>query len=597
MLRLIAIVACVVVAGSCKKYFDPPQIFEKEDPQVLTKDRKVLLISIDGLGGQELKKYKPKNIAGLLDHAKYTFDGFTSDDTGDAATWAAMMSSKSSAANGIHGNDFEIESGDDDDIDHDGTGASVGIIPVFQRMAETGRILRSLTVTSWEALDKNIFGLADKRIVHGDDAAVKDAAVEAIKTGADQLAFSVVNFRDLINIGTSSGFTIESPAFKAGVDRIDGYVSDLIKAVKERNNFAKEDWLIIITSNHGGKDKSYGGSTLAEMNNFSIYYNPNFAKTEFKGDAMEYVNFYGWFPNESLTTGGVTINSGPDIGVHAVSESGSDHIFNINTTGELTVEFKVNFYQKTTSHTSWSDFNFNHQNIISKDENGTTDPGNSDSKSTPGWTITPYGKDGYMVALCDGTKNVIMTAKGRKNQTWQHIAVSFKKEDTKTSVSFYIDGILSARELMDIDAAKVTNSTPLVLGFQKRFNYGYLDYYMADFRFWNLSLAESDIKRVACIAQLSSSDPLYKNMIANYRTSEVQGKFKNEVAAGPELNISGDYRFIAGTNYSLCNAGTIVGIKDILPQVFYWLNIKSDESWGLEGTVFLSEYETEFVGK
>ena len=55
--------------------------------------------------------------------------------------------------------------------------------------------------------------------------------------------------------------------------KMDEYIGQLLDAIKARPNYYYEDWLIVITSNHGGKaDGTYGGMSLEERNMFGIFY-------------------------------------------------------------------------------------------------------------------------------------------------------------------------------------------------------------------------------------------------------------------------------------------------------------------------------------
>lgn len=58
--------------------------------------------------------------------------------------------------------------------------------------------------------------------------------------------------------GHGSGFSNENPKYKNGILENDRYAKDLIEAVKARPTFAQEDWLLLITSDHGGHDTGHG---------------------------------------------------------------------------------------------------------------------------------------------------------------------------------------------------------------------------------------------------------------------------------------------------------------------------------------------------
>jgi len=268
------------LTAGCKKYFDPPLIFEKEPISSLKKDRKVLLISIDGLSGLELRKYMPPVMKSLLVNAKYTLDNFSDKNTGDASSWTTMLSGKSSTKHGVLGNSFEGDGDEENPQGNSSNNISTGYITVYQRLLESGRILKSLSVSPWNDLDQQLFNLSDENGTVSSDLAAKEKAVDRIQNGPDRLAFAVINFRNLIKVGVENGFSMDNDAYKLSLDEIDGYLGEIIAAVKAREKYATEDWLIIVTSNHGGIGTDYGGSSFEERKVPVIYYNLNFQPLE-----------------------------------------------------------------------------------------------------------------------------------------------------------------------------------------------------------------------------------------------------------------------------------------------------------------------------
>ena len=93
-LKALLFVAVVLTAGliSCKKYVDPPPIFEVGDSLVVKPPRKLLLIAIDGIPGAEMKAIMPTNIAGLLPNSKYSWDVLAEVNTTTVASWKTLLS-------------------------------------------------------------------------------------------------------------------------------------------------------------------------------------------------------------------------------------------------------------------------------------------------------------------------------------------------------------------------------------------------------------------------------------------------------------------------------------------------------------------------
>lgn len=563
ILSLVAIFAVVAVTSSCKKYFDPPLIFEKEEPQSITKDRKVLLISIDGLAGTALNEYVPANITKLLEHAKYTFESMADANTRDAASWTTLLSGKSSGKHGVYTNDFDTSEEDDDDIhDHDGSGVSTGYISLYQRLLESGRNLKTLSVTSWEPLDHNLFNLSDENGVVPSDEAAKTKAIDRLKNGDKDLAFAVVNFRDLNAAGVAGGFSMANPTYKTTLDRIDGYIGEIMTAVEQRKNYAGEDWLIVVTSNHGGIDKSYGGATLEERKVPLILYNPNFLKRQFIIPPF---------------TNGFKARNGINGTISSVEASR----YNIGTSGEYTIQLKLLVHQFGTLNPA----------IISKQNN----TGNSDD----GWSFIHNGGIGWRFKI-KGTQ--VTFNKQFEVGKWYTLTARIYTDGSTRKVQVFTDGEMGSEGTLG--TAQGSSSSNLNVGYSASYVGGTLIQSVKDVYVYNKALPVDYIKDNYC---KSPVDDQYKgDMIGGWDLGDgIGARLKNRVAGAPDFVVNGAYswEFLQNDFCKLLTGSEknpdelLLGAVDVAPQIFYWLHIKPSDSWGLEGKVFLSDYETEFVGK
>ncbi len=71
--------------------------------------------------------------------------------------------------------------------------------------------------------------------------------------------------------GHSTGFTLNNPKYQSGFAECEKLAFDTINAIENRENYATEDWLIIITSDHGGYGTAHGGETIQERMTFIVY--------------------------------------------------------------------------------------------------------------------------------------------------------------------------------------------------------------------------------------------------------------------------------------------------------------------------------------
>lgn len=88
-----------------------------------------------------------------------------------------------------------------------------------------------------------------------DDRALLQGFLREIAAGTDCI-FGIFEAPDYN--GHSTGFFNENPRYAAGVCRLDNLAFRLLEAVKARPTYAREDWLILITSDHGGHARRHG---------------------------------------------------------------------------------------------------------------------------------------------------------------------------------------------------------------------------------------------------------------------------------------------------------------------------------------------------
>src|SRR5690606_41323110 len=66
----------------------------------------------------------------------------------------------------------------------------------------------------------------------------------------------------------------------------------LFRSIKNREGAPNEDWLVVITSGHGGTASgTWGGTTRQERNALCIFYYERYSSVEMKGEMMEATYF------------------------------------------------------------------------------------------------------------------------------------------------------------------------------------------------------------------------------------------------------------------------------------------------------------------
>ena len=101
------------------------------------------------------------------------------------------------------------------------------------------------------------------------DEASLEAALEEIgqKDCAD---FTFVIYEQTDSTGHNFGFTFNNPKYKTAFEEIDSFGYKTLEAIKARETYETEDWLIIITSDHGGFSTDHGGESIQERMTFVV---------------------------------------------------------------------------------------------------------------------------------------------------------------------------------------------------------------------------------------------------------------------------------------------------------------------------------------
>ena len=82
--------------------------------------------------------------------------------------------------------------------------------------------------------------------------------------------FVFVIYEPTDSTGHDLGFTINNPKYKEAFKTADRYGLETIDAIKARETYDTEDWLIIITADHGGIGTGHGGDSIQERMTFVI---------------------------------------------------------------------------------------------------------------------------------------------------------------------------------------------------------------------------------------------------------------------------------------------------------------------------------------
>lgn len=118
-----------------------------------------------------------------------------------------------------------------------------------------------------EYCEKNNLAVAFNRCE--DDKASHEFTLNEVKK-TDCADFIFVIYEPTDSTGHNYGFTINNPRYKEAFKTADNYGYETLNAIKARDTYATEDWLIIVTSDHGGFKKEHGDASIQERMTFIV---------------------------------------------------------------------------------------------------------------------------------------------------------------------------------------------------------------------------------------------------------------------------------------------------------------------------------------
>lgn len=101
------------------------------------------------------------------------------------------------------------------------------------------------------------------------DIEVRDEALKTLRTQNPDAMFVYFGQVDEFGHGavdSRANFSPDSTLYLNAISHVDSHVGELIRAMRARPKFAQEEWLVLITTDHGGRGNSHGGDSDAERN-------------------------------------------------------------------------------------------------------------------------------------------------------------------------------------------------------------------------------------------------------------------------------------------------------------------------------------------
>ena len=217
----------------------------------------VIVIGVDGMSPDGVQKASTPNMDEMMANGASSMIARGVLPTSSSPNWASMIMGASPAQHGITSNAWRA----DQHILPTQVNSTGAFFPTIFRIAKEQKPeLKTSIIYDWGGFG-NLFDHADptyQKHVEG-EVATAQHAVEYWKN--DQPNFMFVHLDHVDGAGHGKGHG--SPAYYQSVEKADSLIG-LIKQAVEKSPM-KDETVIIITSDHGGKGFGHGGESLEEI--------------------------------------------------------------------------------------------------------------------------------------------------------------------------------------------------------------------------------------------------------------------------------------------------------------------------------------------
>ncbi len=216
----------------------------------------VLVIGIDGVRPDALKVSDTPNMDKLINAGAVSYNAYAGGEFGMETQQATSGGPGwSSILTGVWVNKHNVSDNGFSDPNYDEYPC------FFTRIKEVRPNAYLSSIVHWEPINNYIIEDADYED-EGSDVIVAVKAVAHLESQDPDVLF--LHFDDVDHAGHAYEYSPTIPEYVESIHVVDKYIGSVITGIESRSNYKNEDWLIIITTDHGGSGSSHGGQSDVE---------------------------------------------------------------------------------------------------------------------------------------------------------------------------------------------------------------------------------------------------------------------------------------------------------------------------------------------
>ncbi len=507
-------------------------------------NKKVLIIGIDGCRPDALQIANTPNIDNLINNGIYSPDALNNDITISGPGWSAILCGVWSDKHLVTNNDF---SGND----------YANYPPISKYIEDFSSEMHTVSICHWSPINEFIIqNHIDFKLNVSSDLELSNQAASYISVNDPDFIF--LHFDDVDHAGHSYGFSPSVPEYISAIEAVDVLIDPIIQAIEGRSSFPEEDWLILLTTDHGGQGNSHGGNSLEEQRVFFIASGPSVNPAIVYADSTYIIE-------NPINCLGEEIELQFD-GIDDFVQIPADPIFNFANDQDFTIECRVRTAES-------GDVSI----IGNKDWNSGLNKGFVFSfkyPSGPEWKVN----------IGDGSNRADIDSGGEIGDSeWHTLSVSFDRDGM---MKMYQDGQFLSETDISFIGDIITNEG-LFFGTDINSNYDYTGS-IAEVRVWDGIVENQAIMDWHC-ASIDNTHPNFNSLLAYWKANESSGLIVNDFSSN---NNTGDI------NGAIWNApdSTLVYDFDATPRLtdipytaLTHLCIPIQDEWALDGQSWIPE--------